>query len=117
MSSNRARKKVSQTEERRMLDELLEMAHVLRAQDIITKADLMEMRSLCEPPPEFTPERVTKIRKSQAKMSQSVFAMFLNVSVSAVQKWESPESGKHPSGAAAKLLQVIETKGIDAIVV
>jgi len=40
----------------------------------------------------------------------------LNVSVSAVQKWESPGSGKHPSGAAAKLLQLIDKKGLEAIV-
>jgi len=48
-------------------------------------------------------------------MSQAAFAAFLNVSVSAIQKWESPASGKHPSGPAAKLLQLIETRGIDAI--
>jgi putative transcriptional regulator len=52
----------------------------------------------------------------KAKVSQSVFATILNVSVSAVQKWESPISGKHPSGSAAKLLQLIEKKGLGAIV-
>ncbi len=49
-------------------------------------------------------------------MRQSVFAKLLDVSVSTVQKWEAPTAGKHPSGAAAKLLQLIERKGIDAIV-
>jgi putative transcriptional regulator len=53
----------------------------------------------------------------KAKVSQSVFASILNVSVSAVQKWESPNSGKHPSGAVAKLLQIIEKKGLEAIVI
>lgn len=38
-----------------------------------------------------------------------------NVSVSAVQKWESPSSGKHLSGAAAKLLQLIDKRGLAAI--
>ena len=52
----------------------------------------------------------------KAKVSQSVFSTMLNVSVSAVQKWESPSSGKHPSGAAVKLLQLIEKKGLGAIV-
>jgi putative transcriptional regulator len=33
-----------------------------------------------------------------------------------VQKWEAPAADKHPSGAAAKLLQIIEKRGIDAIV-
>ncbi len=49
-------------------------------------------------------------------MSQAVFAKLLNVSLSTVQKWEAPTAGKHPGGAAATLLQLIERKGIDAIV-
>jgi len=49
-------------------------------------------------------------------MSQAVFASFLNVSVSTVQKWESPTAGKRPSGAAAKLLQLVETKGIEVLI-
>jgi putative transcriptional regulator len=57
------------------------------------------------------------IRIKKAKVSQSVFASILNVSLSAVQKWESPTSGRHPSGAAAKLLQLIEQRGLEAIVV
>ena len=48
-------------------------------------------------------------------MSQAVFAGFLNVRPSTIQKWESPASGRHPVGAAAKLLQIIEKKGIDAV--
>jgi putative transcriptional regulator len=50
-------------------------------------------------------------------MSQAVFAGFLNVKTSTVQKWESESSGKHPGGAAAKLLQLIERRGIEAITV
>ena len=60
--------------------------------------------------------RVVAIRTRKAKMSQSVFAKLLNVSVSTVQKWEAPAADKHPSGAAAKLLQIIEQKGVRAIV-
>jgi putative transcriptional regulator len=40
-----------------------------------------------------------------------VFAGFLNVTPSTVQKWESESSGKHPGGAAATLLQLVEKKG------
>jgi len=58
---------------------------------------------------------VIEIRTIKAKMSQAVFATFLNVSVSTVQKWESPTSGKRPGGAAAKLLQLVETKGIEVL--
>lgn len=113
--SNATQRKPRRSEERRMLDEMEEMAQILDMHGVITKPDLVQIRSLCQKPPVFSPERVARIRKAKAHMSQSVFAALLNVSVSAVQKWEAPESGKHPSGAAAKLLQVIETKGIEAI--
>lgn len=77
---------------------------------------MAKMKLICQSPPEYTPENVMSIRVKKAKVSQSVFASILNVSVSAVQKWESPSSGKHPSGAAAKLLQLIEKRGLEAIV-
>jgi putative transcriptional regulator len=50
-------------------------------------------------------------------MSQAVFASFLNLSSSMIQKWESRASGKHPAAATAKLLQIIEKKGIEALAV
>lgn len=56
-------------------------------------------------------------RHGASLKAQAVFATFLNMSVSTVQKWESPAAGKHPSGAAAKLLQLVETKGVEALIV
>lgn len=73
--------------------------------------------ALCEEPPEYPPERVVTVRTGVTKMSQAVFASFLNVSVSTVRKWESPTADKHPSGAAAKMLQLLESKGVDALIV
>lgn len=104
-------------EENRILNEMLEMAKALQSHELITKQDMAKMNLLCQKAPEYTPEKVTAIRVKKAKVSQSVFASILNVSVSAVQKWESPNSGKHPSGAVAKLLQLIEKKGLEAIVI
>ena len=65
----------------------------------------------------LSPERVAQILILKAKMSQTVFACFLNVRPSTDQKWESRASGKHPGGTAAKLLQLIEKKGIEALAV
>ena len=48
-------------------------------------------------------------------VSQAVFATMLNVSVSTVQKWESPSANKRPYGHSAKLLQMVEAKGVDAL--
>ena len=106
----------TRTAKSRVLDEMMEMAQALQAHALISKQDMAKMQLLCEAPPVYTPERVTAIRVGKARVSQSVLASLLNVSVSAVQKWESPGSGKHPSGAAAKLLQLIEKKGLEAIV-
>lgn len=104
------------TEEKRVLDELLEMALALDDHGLLTKHDLVKMKALCiEKPPVFTPKKVADLRIHRAKMSQSIFAALLNVSVSTVQKWESTGSGKHPSGAAAKLLQIIDMKGIQSV--
>ena len=101
----------------RVLDEMMEMAAALNTHGLITKQDMTRMKTLCmEKPPVYTSDKVVSLRTRQAKMSQSVFASILNVSVSTVQKWESSVSGKHPSGPAAKLLQLIETKGVEALV-
>jgi len=105
------------SEEARMLRELLETAQGLHAHGVMSKVDMARVRTLCAEPPAYPPERVVAVRTTIAKVSQSVFASFLNVSVSTVQKWESPTADKHPSGAAAKLLHIVETKGLEALLV
>lgn len=104
------------SEEARMLSELLETAQDLSSYGVVSKSDMARMRALCVAPPQYPPDRVVTIRTTIAKMSQSVFASFLNVSVSTVQKWESPSADKHPSGAAAKLLHLVESKGVNALI-
>ncbi|WP_090142559.1 DNA-binding transcriptional regulator [Limnohabitans sp. DM1] len=101
----------------RVSAEMLEMALLLSKHKVLSAQDLGQIKALCSPPPVYLPERVAQIRIQKAKMSQTVFAGFLNVRPSTVQKWESPASGKHPGGAAAKLLQLIEKKGIEALAV
>ena len=105
------------SEEARMLREMLETAEGLNANGVMSKLDMARVRALCEAPPSYPPDRVVSVRTTIAKVSQSVFASFLNVSVSTVQKWESPTADKHPSGAAAKLLQIVETKGLEALLI
>ena len=101
----------------RITEEMVEMAHLLNRQGILSAHELGRIKALSSSPPKYTPQRVAQIRLKKAKMSQSVFAGLLNVTTSTVQKWESPASGKHPGGAAAKLLQIIEKKGIEAVAV
>ena len=106
----------TKTEDARMLQEALETAAEFNSYGFMSKTDMGKIRALCEEPPEYTADRVVCIRTTIAKMSQAVFATFLNVSVSTVQKWESPAADKHPSGAAAKLLHLVEKKGVEALI-
>lgn len=101
----------------RVASELLETALALSRHDVLSTQELGQIKALCTEPPVYTAKKVALIRTRKAKMSQAVFAGFLNVTTSTVQKWESESSGKHPGGAAAKLLQLIEKKGIEAIAV
>ena len=62
---------------------------------------------------EYTPERIVSIRK-KLKLSQAALACIFNISPSTVQKWE--QGNKKPTGAAQKLLDILERKGIEVLV-
>lgn len=60
---------------------------------------------LPEPPKRLKPKDVIRIRK-QLNMSQRVFAIYLNVSVKAVQAWEQGISS--PTGGMIRFLRIID---------
>jgi DNA-binding transcriptional regulator YiaG len=55
--------------------------------------------------PKWTAGQIRNLRKSQFGVSQPIFAALLNVTTSTVRAWEQGQ--KTPSGAAARLLQLI----------
>ena len=57
-----------------------------------------------------------KIRALRAhlQVSQAVLAAVLNISLSTVRKWEVGD--KHPSGPSLKLLNLLERKGLEAVI-
>jgi putative transcriptional regulator len=61
---------------------------------------------------EYDAEMIRRLREN-LHISQAVFAAYLNASISTVQKWENGD--KKPSGAAARLLSVIERKGLEVL--
>ncbi len=84
---------------------------------LVTQAALGRVTGLkLAVPPTYSSAQVVSIRTEIARVSQSVFARILNVSLSTVQKWEAPAAGKHPSGAAATLLRLVERNGVAALV-
>jgi putative transcriptional regulator len=60
----------------------------------------------------LTPEQIQAIRERE-RVSQPVFARYLNVSKNLVSDWERGK--KKPSGAALKLLSLVEKRGLNAI--
>jgi putative transcriptional regulator len=63
-------------------------------------------------PPTLAPTQIKNIRE-QARVSQPVFARYLNTSESTIQKWES--GSKQPSGMALKLLAVVQKYGLGVL--
>ncbi|MEI7065261.1 helix-turn-helix domain-containing protein [Dickeya chrysanthemi] len=57
-------------------------------------------------------KRVRAIRERE-KISQSRLAEIINMSANSIQKWERGVSS--PTGAALRMLEVIEKKGLSAI--
>ena len=64
-------------------------------------------------PPPIEPRQIKKIRQSQ-KVSQPVFARYLNTSESTIEKWET--GAKKPSGMALKLLSIVQKHGLQILV-
>jgi len=75
--------------------------------------DKKTMRSFDEScltvPNTIEPEQIKLIRESQ-RVSQPVFARYLNTSESTVEKWET--GVKRPSGMAIKLLLIVQKHGL-----
>jgi putative transcriptional regulator len=79
----------------------------------IGKATMREFDESClAVPRQMEPKRIKRIRESQ-RVSQPVFARYLNTSSSTVEKWES--GAKKPSGMALKLLDVVEKHGLKVL--
>ena len=49
--------------------ELLETEADLSSYGLVSKADMVQLKALCEPPPEYPPQRVVAIRTGIARMS------------------------------------------------
>jgi putative transcriptional regulator len=64
------------------------------------------------PPKHYSRVAVVRLR-SRFHVSQAVFACLLNASESTVRKWEI--GAKKPGGANARLLQILEKRGLEVL--
>lgn len=95
----------------RMIKEALETMRGLHEIGAVDKQTMRDFETQCLPPA-YTTETIKRLREN-LHVSQAVFAAYMNASVSTVQKWENGK--KKPSGAAARLLSVIERKGLEVL--
>lgn len=80
---------------------------------LVDEITMRNIENLCVPEVhEYTPENIIALRK-RFKLSQAALASIFNISPSTVQKWE--RGNKKPTGASRKLFNIIERKGIEAL--
>ena len=97
----------------------LEVAHDI-AKDLheagaIDTQTMHEFDVKCLPPiKEYAPSQIKRIRMRN-KVSQAVFAAYLNTSSSTVRQWE--QGLKKPSGISLKVLNLVEHHGLTYIAV
>jgi putative transcriptional regulator len=97
----------------KILDAVHGTASDLHQLGFIDKRKMRNFELLClEPIPEYDGERIRALR-SHLQLSQAVLAAVLNTSISTVRKWEIGD--KHPSGPSLKLLNLLDRKGLEAI--
>ena len=97
----------------KILDAVHETASDLHKMGFIDKRKMRNFDLLClKPIPEYSSEKIRALR-DHLQLSQAVLAAVLNISLSTVRKWEIGD--KHPSGPSLKLLNLLDRKGLEAI--
>jgi len=91
-----------------------EMVEGLHRSGAVDKQTMREFDDACLGPSFLlAPEEIRAIREAE-RVSQPVFARYLNVSKNLVSDWE--RGAKRPGGPALRLLSIIKRKGLEAIV-
>lgn len=94
-----------------VFESIHESAGALLAVGAINKATMREFDDSClASVPLPIPAEEIKALRERNKVSQPVFARYLNTSASTVKQWESGD--KHPSGMALKLLSIVQKHGL-----
>ena len=97
----------------KILKELHDTAKDMHKIGTLDTTTMREFDALCLPPvKKLTASQIRSLRTSH-KLSQPVFAAYLNISPSTVRQWENGD--KEPSGPSLKLLNIIRDKGLSAV--
>lgn len=97
-----------------MSDSITKTVRDLNKSGLVDDITLRNIEKLCLPEiKDYSPTKITEIRK-KFNLSQAALASVFNISTSTVQKWE--QGNKKPTGASRKLLDIMERKGLEALI-
>ena len=98
---------------KKILDTVHETARGLHEAGVMDTRTMREFDALCLQPVKILSAAQIKRLRTRMRVSQAVFAAYLNTSPSTVQKWERGE--KKPNGPSLKLLNLVERKGLEVL--
>ena len=99
---------------KRILETVHKTAKGLHDAGLMEITTMHEFDALCLPPvKEYSATQIKRLRM-KSKASQSVFAAYLNTSLSTIQKWE--QGKKKPNGPSLKLLNLVDEKGLEMLI-
>jgi putative transcriptional regulator len=97
----------------RLSEAIHETAADLYRAGLLNKETMREFDASClTAVKQLSPKEIVALRRRE-RISQGVFARYLNVRPKLVSEWERGE--KKPSGPSLKLLSIVKSKGLDAI--
>jgi len=79
----------------------------------ISKKTMKDFDKTCLEPVFITSAEIRALRERE-KVSQPIFAMYLNVTRNIISDWE--RGVKKPGGPALRLLSIVQKKGLDSLV-
>lgn len=97
----------------RIFEAVHETACDLHRLGFIDKRKMQKYDVLCLEPVQCYDAARVKALRERLNLSQAVLASVLNTSASTVRKWEVGD--KRPSGPSQRLLDIIERKGLEAV--
>ena len=98
------------TKRSKILEAVHGTARDLHAAGVLAQMTMREFDAMCLPKIKPLSARQIQRIRSDNKVSQEVFAAYLNTSPSTVRQWE--QGKKHPSGPALKLLDLVARQGL-----
>lgn len=113
LEKNKIKKEGKVAAKSEILDSVYSAAKDMHEIGVMDAVTLHNFESICKKPlDKLSPRKIKEIRIKE-KVSQPVFAWYLNVMPTTVKKWERGEN--LPSGPALRLLNVIKKHGLEYI--